>query len=135
MKKQWLYLLAATLVAAEGFAETTSTPQEPDTLAETITATLAKQGSIEPKQAVAWIEEIGGRYSEKAKKIDMSYAGNKPYGDEVLVLASQIPDLKCITLTGSQITDEGLVHLRNLQQLEVLWLMHTRITDNGLGKW
>lgn len=37
-----------------------------------------------------------------------------------------------LNLMGSRITDQGLVHLQDMQKLEFVWLSHTGITDRGL---
>jgi hypothetical protein len=43
------------------------------------------------------------------------------------------PLTRSLTLVGSQVTDDGLVHLKNLQQLEVLDLKKNKqLTDAGL---
>ena len=40
--------------------------------------------------------------------------------------------LKYLDLTGTKVTDAGLVHLKGLANLEALMLTHTQVTDAGL---
>jgi hypothetical protein len=35
-------------------------------------------------------------------------------------------------LSGSQLTDSGLEHLKGLPQLRVLWLHNTKLSDDGV---
>ena len=52
-------------------------------------------------------------------------AGGEAYCDDLI--GGTTPWLYC-----QQITDAGMVHLKDLKNLEVLYLNHTRITDAGL---
>lgn len=42
--------------------------------------------------------------------------------------------LKTLSISGSRITDEGLVYLKRLPEIESLDLSYSRITDNGLKR-
>lgn len=57
--------------------------------------------------------------------------------DTVLGCFERIGDLPDtlwgLNLSGTRITDAGLVHVRELTQLQDLWLSHTQITDAGLA--
>ena len=46
---------------------------------------------------------------------------------------AQLPDLRQLTLSGTQITDEGLATLVNLKNLNALDISNTAITDQGLA--
>ena len=42
--------------------------------------------------------------------------------------------LQRLVLTGTQVTDAGLVHLKGLTGLQELWLGDTQVTDAGLAE-
>ena len=53
--------------------------------------------------------------------------------DEGLVHLKQLTSLKRLDLIGCKITDEGLVHLKQLTNLQKLILYRTNITDAGVA--
>src|SRR5262245_24633536 len=52
--------------------------------------------------------------------------------DPVLGHLAALKNVKVLWLGNSQISDEGLVNVRELYRLEQLWLGNTRVTDAGL---
>jgi hypothetical protein len=52
--------------------------------------------------------------------------------DEDLELFSRLPHLTTLKVTGPEISDAGIAHLAKLEGLEVLWLVNTTITNEGL---
>ena len=43
-------------------------------------------------------------------------------------------NLKTLGFNGTQITDSGLVHLKNLSNLEALSLSYTKVTDADIAE-
>ena len=48
---------------------------------------------------------------------------------------SGLANLEGLDLTNTQITDVGLTHLSSLTKLNYLWLIGTRVTDEGIEKF
>jgi hypothetical protein len=53
--------------------------------------------------------------------------------DTDLLHLRDLPDLELVYLSGEHITDVGIRELRHLQQLTDLWLSHTAVTDDGIS--
>ena len=78
----------------------------------------------------SWAEAIalGGRKADNLVIFDKTQLTN----DDLKAL-DNAPLIRSLTIVGSQITDDGLVHLENLQQLELLDLKKNKqLTDAGL---
>ena len=97
------------------------------------------------RQAMAEIQAQGastsvtfGSYAEaiilQGRKADnVVILDNPQLTDDDLKALDNAPLTRSLYLVGSQITDDGLVHLRNLKQLETLDLKkNKRLTDAGL---
>jgi hypothetical protein len=88
-------------------------------------------------QQAAALEEIDSfrpsrtRSNGYLRSLDFSSSPSKP-GDEDLEPLEALTGLRWLNLNGSNATDAGMVHLRNLRRLERLSLSGTRITDAGL---
>ena len=82
-----------------------------------LSLTLVVCGAAEPSadqaKAIAEIEELHGFVTRDETNPDKPVIG--------------------LDLTGSDVTDAGLQHLRGLPQLQELVLHHTKVTDAGLG--
>jgi hypothetical protein len=52
--------------------------------------------------------------------------------DDVLVHLQGLSQLQVLWLASTRVTDAGLMHLQGLSQLQVLWLDNTKVTDAGL---
>jgi len=52
--------------------------------------------------------------------------------DEELVHLKELKTLRSLSLSGTKITDEGLAEIGELTHLEELYLTNTQVTDNGL---
>jgi internalin A len=57
----------------------------------------------------------------------------EPPSDEILAQVGHLGGLEILSLSGSRVSDAGLVHLSGLTQLKRLVLDDTRITDAGLA--
>ncbi len=97
------------------------------------------------RKAIAEIQSRGGQTSVTFDSIAEAIAlGHRKADNMVILNDTQItnddlkalenaPITRSLSIAGSQITDDGLVHLKNLKQLEYLDLKkNTRLTDAGL---
>jgi hypothetical protein len=99
-----------------------------------------KGGLVDDAQpsAPAWLREaLGDEHFRKVVTLDLSYGGPRlgenRITDERLTLIEGVPDLTTLELgRGFEITDEGLVHLRGLTNLKVLYLYNTSVEGPGL---
>ncbi len=78
-----------------------------------------------------------GKFSRDAslpsRPIFMADLSGLPIGDdEVCALIQHAPKLAWLNLTGTNVTDAGLVHLKSAPELTILTLGHTAITDKGM---
>lgn len=93
---------------------------------------LAMQG-----EAIQMIEEIGGTVRKIASNDDRKevafHLSGKELTDDGLVHVRSVDQMIMLHLKGTQITDEGLVHLSGLPSLEKLHLEETKLTDKGLA--
>jgi len=55
-----------------------------------------------------------------------------PTTDEDLALLAKLTDLRTLKVDGPKLSDAGIAHLSNLENLDVLWLVNTTITNEGL---
>jgi hypothetical protein len=60
-------------------------------------------------------------------------AHGREFSDEGLALLVGLPDLRTLSLLGTQTTDDGLANLVRLRGLEVIYLEETEVTDAGLN--
>lgn len=74
----------------------------------------------------------------KLRAIDLSYhefyAPFRIDDDDVEKYLSQLFDLVMLQLRNQPVTDDGLLHLRNLHELRNLWLMNTQTTEAGRNR-
>jgi hypothetical protein len=78
----------------------------------------------------SWAEAVAlqGRKADNVVILD-----NPQLTDDDLKALDNAPLTRSLYLVGSQITDDGLIHLKNLQQLELLDLKKNKqLTDAGL---
>jgi hypothetical protein len=78
----------------------------------------------------SWAEAVAlqGRKADNVVILD-----NPQLTDDDLKALDNAPLTRSLYLVGSQITDDGLVHLKNLRRLEILDLKkNKRLTDAGL---
>jgi hypothetical protein len=101
------------------------------------------------QQALAEIQRAGGYYarddgSRRRPVISVDLDATVVYDsgevrkrgqvtDETLRLVARFPDLQELSLSGADVTDLGLVRLRDLKSLRRLNLSQTRLTDAALG--
>ena len=88
------------------------------------------------KAAIAEIRKAGGQVIELAQndsRLDVAFhlADGKITDDNLIPLKS-LPQLAQLNLRGREITNVGLVHLKDLKGLIRLHLEKTKITDDGL---
>ena len=72
-------------------------------------------------------------YGNRVTALDFSQCKTSP-GDDDLVYLKDLPNLRFLNLTNTQITDAGLVHLEPLKQLQTVGLTGTQVTDTGVRK-
>ena len=104
------------------------------------------------REAVAVIESVGGEVFYEPDGADSipvwihSYLGQdffvkvvqvfvseREFGDVEATYLKELPDLEELYLDNTQISDAGLEHLKGLTQLKQLDLNRIPITDAGLG--
>ena len=99
------------------------------------------------KLTVVWFQSCqvqDGTVLRKMKDEDMSCFANllkiqdfsitnSDITDDGLKMLSNFPKLKFLNLDGSDITGSGFAALGKLERLEVIWLRHTRLSDQHLG--
>ena len=88
------------------------------------------------EQAIQEIEKIGGSVRKIAANVDWKEAAFHLSGtdlnDDGLVHVAKITKLTWLNLRGTKITDAGLAHLAGLTDLKRLHLEKTEIGDEGL---
>ena len=72
-------------------------------------------------------------FSDNRLWLDFSFSNPKP-GDRDLALLSSLETLYYLNLSGTTITDAGLVHLEHLNWLRSLDLLSTSVSDEGLRR-
>ncbi len=85
------------------------------------------------KQAIAKIEELGGsvRVNESTNRTEVDLSGTN-VTDAGLEHLKGLTSLQELYLDGTEVTDAGLVHLKGLTSLRRLLLSDTKVTDAGL---
>ena len=101
-----------------------------------------------PKQALAWIEQMGGEFTvdqrrpdqpvvelrlDRTRGIDPGFTSDEVKDGDLQQL-KMLREIRLLTLEyRTTMTDAGLHHLAKLYKLESLNLSRTRITGSGLG--
>lgn len=70
--------------------------------------------------------------SQLAGRIQTLSLRNTNITDDMLMYVSKLPNLEELDLYGTEVTDDGLQHLTELKHLQVLSLKGVNITDEGL---
>ena len=94
--------------------------------------------SAETEKAIGAIEKLGGKV-----ELDEKLPGKPVYSvrlattkvnatDADLVHLKELTELELLFLNYSKVTDTGLVHLNGLTKLKTLWLNSTKVTSAGL---
>lgn len=88
-----------------------------------------------------WVEKVGGKTTRDAKLpgnpvVAVSFGPlNKAMTNDGLKELKAFPNLKSLTIFFcEQITDEGMVHVKELKSLDSLGLGNTSVTDDGLAE-
>lgn len=88
-------------------------------------------------QAIAEIEALGGKVTVDEKSPDKPVIGvslrHLDVTDVGLVCLKDLPHLQLLDLDHTRVTDVGLANLEGLPQLQLLDLEHTKVTDRGLA--
>jgi hypothetical protein len=79
------------------------------------------------------IEKVGGIVEYRPSGVEVSLFGESAT-DEVLVHLQGLGQVQSLRLDNPNITDAGLVHLQGLSQLQTLDLTGSRVTDEGVRK-
>jgi hypothetical protein len=85
-------------------------------------------------QAIRKIEAFGPSmfsFNDEVRGLDFSACVNKPTDDD-LVYLEPLTELQHLDLAGSPITDAGLVHLRRLDSLRYVTLANTFVTPQAM---
>lgn len=114
-------------------------PGDRKEISKDILARVQGGEAIDREEAIALLEEAGGRYSEQkmygATRIKIDLPSKRVVGDEIPAIASRIPEVQWLALgTSSQTTDTGLGFIKNMSQLEILTVTGEEITDAGVAQ-
>ena len=88
---------------------------------------------------VSMLEKWGGwiRRDRQGEVVNVSFAlhrrGMAEVTDEQLVHLKEMTHLRVLTLDNTRITDTGLVHLKGMTELQTLYLGGTRVSSAGLA--
>lgn len=98
---------------------------------------LRQLGATVREESIDWLtQSIGSDFAQILERVvSISFAG-KPIGDDLLQQLAQhesmLSALHSLDLSGTQITDAGLLELRVFPSLRVLNLSNTTVTAAGL---
>ena len=93
----------------------------------------------EAQRARAIVSEMGGSVSiwnywdHRWGQVTTVNLSQTEINDRALArIASEVPGVRVLLVEGTRITDDGLVHLQKLHNLDVLFFSDTQISDRGL---
>jgi hypothetical protein len=86
---------------------------------------LTIEGAEITENGVSYLIQLNGLQS-----LGLGKTGIADHG--VAALASALPNLLQLGLSGTKVTDSGMVHIGKLTQLEWLWLDNTQVGDEGI---
>ena len=89
------------------------------------------EGNIDP---VAALEKLRAKITrnEQGEVVNVNLSGTQ-ITDAGLVHLKEMRNLQCLGLSGTQVSDAGLVHLKGLTNLKELALTSTKVTDAGVA--
>ena len=85
-----------------------------------------------PEEVIAAIKKLGGRVTVIENKIVFVNLSGTQVTDAGLEHLKGLTNLRRLYLSGTKVTDAGLEHLKGLTNLEHLSLSSTKVTDAGL---
>jgi hypothetical protein len=86
----------------------------------------------EQKAAISKVQRMGGKVNVSYGGYEVDLRGSDVSNDELAAL-KEIKNLKVINLSNTNITDEGLAHLK-IPTLRFLKLQRTKTTRDGIKK-
>ena len=98
-------------------------------------ATFAYARSLDEVVTLRFGPEFGEEQLRQLKHVrvyQLEFLGSQIGDEELSIIAEQHPDLTSLVLSGTDITDKGLIYLRSLSELNTLDLSNTSVTDVGL---
>src|SRR5436305_1175102 len=81
---------------------------------------------------LALLRKLGGSPTPTLGYVNLGHQQAKQTSNEDLAIIKKYPLISALTLRGCQITDAGLVHLKDMANLEYLTLADMPITNAGL---
>jgi Leucine-rich repeat (LRR) protein len=121
-----LFLL--TLVVAIGMSWLTVTMQNQRKQKAVAEAIMDAGGGVASEST--WLGKL--LRDDSLVRVTLVISLSKPITDSGLTHLQDLDQLRELRLDNAKITDSGLVHLQGLSQLQILWLSNTDITDSGL---
>ena len=111
-----------------------------------MTVYYRKNGNVmtsEPPGPIGLVDHLSGEFFSDADRVQPASLPRDPFStdprvqqftdDDVVLLIEGVPNAKQLDLSGTQVTDAGLAHLKRFKHLEDLILDRTPITDAGLA--
>ena len=104
----------------------------PKTPADTVDDTPAQAGDVDP---VAALKELGAQIEQddQGRVVELNLSSTE-ITDEGLMHLKGLTNLRGLDLWRTQITDAGLLHLKGLTKLQNLDLRDTKVTDAGVAE-
>ncbi len=89
------------------------------------------------KKLIMWearVSDAGVSFLKDLKNLETIHIGNSPIGDPSLAILAKLPKLDSLALQRNNFTDEGLKHLKDAAHIKVLWVGFggKGITDQGI---
>lgn len=127
------YLIALSLAAAISVC---GCREEGSSIATANKSEISLEAANTPEQAVANIKKLGGAVGFDRRKSDrpaiaVSFSRTN-ITDAGLVHLKELTNIETLYIWGHQVTDAGLVHLKGLTKLQKLSLNRCQLTDAGL---
>jgi hypothetical protein len=113
----------------------------PDDRTKSIFAKINSQAGLDEAEAIKLLEDAGFKHEAKRHDGGISIGPDSKsdaldqYGDEILALAAQIPDVRSLSIWFcgfGHVTDSGLVYLSRMESLQTLAVCSTEVTGEGI---
>ena len=102
-----------------------------------MTASMVMADDSDESHAVWKIELLGGKVKRDETLpgrpvIAIDFRGSKKFNNKYMHVLAEFTSLKSLNVNDLAITDDGLKKINKLKSLEQLYLIRTKITDDGM---